>query len=80
MTTKHSPLSKIQAQADKMAAALKSMERDASVAKGETINFAIVMDDKVIRIEAAWSMIRATEEAALAAYIVKQMREEKESA
>lgn len=38
------------------------------------MKFGVVMDDKVITLEIAWDTIRATSEAGLAEYIMKQMR------
>jgi hypothetical protein len=86
MTTKHSPLSALKAQADKIAAILKAAERgekidvrfaekiDAARAK-ESFKIGIVMNDKVITIEMPWTMIRTTSEAGIAEYIIRQMRE-----
>jgi len=86
MTTKHSPLSALKAQADKIATTLKAAERGHKVDArfAEKINAAranpslkvgIVMDDKVITIDLPWSVIRTTSLAELSEYIVKQMRE-----
>lgn len=86
MTTKHSPLSALKAQADKIAETLKAAERgekidvrfaqkiDAARSK-ETFKVGIVMDDKVITIEMPWATIRSTSEVGLAEYILNQMRE-----
>lgn len=86
MTTKHSPLRQLRAQADKIAAMLKAAERgekidvrfaqkiDEARAK-PAFKAGIVMDDKVLTIEMPWTLIRDTSEAALAQYIVDQMRE-----
>ena len=86
MTTKHSPLNALKAQADKIAAMLKAAERGdkidvrfaekiaAARAKG-SFKVGIVMDDKVITMELPWSVIRAYAEASLSEYIVNQMRE-----
>lgn len=81
MTTKHSPLSALKAQADKIAARLKVAGRvgfieeiDPARAK-ESFKVGIVMDDKIITIDMPWTTIRATSEAALSEYILKQMRE-----
>lgn len=86
MTSKHSPLSALKAQADKIAATLKAAERgdqidvrfaekfNAARAK-ESFKVGIVMDDKVITIEMPWATIRSTNEAGIAEYIVGQMRE-----
>lgn len=91
MTTAHSPLRVLQAQADKIAAALKAAERGETIASDpagkitaarakESISVAVVMDDKILKIEMPWAKIRESSEAALAAYIVKHMREARESA
>lgn len=86
MTTAHSPLSRLKAQADKIAATIKEAERgekidvrfaekiDAAHAK-ESFKVGIVMDDKVITIEMPWATIRESSEAGLAEYILDQMRE-----
>lgn len=86
MTTKHSPLSAIKAQADKIAELLKRAERgekidvrfaekiDAARDK-ESFKIGILMDDKVITIEMAWATIRSSSEAGLSEYIVGLMRE-----
>lgn len=90
MTTAHSPLSAIKAQADKIAASLKAFERGEKIdvpfaqkiaaARGQaSIKIGIVMDDKIITIDIPWAIIRRTGEVGLAEYIVKQMREEKDS-
>lgn len=85
MTTSHSPLSVLKAQADKIAATLKAAERgekidarfaekiDAARAK-EGFKVGIVMDDKVVKIEMPWCLIRETSETGIAEYILKQMR------
>ncbi|MES0071848.1 hypothetical protein [Mesorhizobium sp. M0058] len=86
MTTKHSPLNALKAQADKIAATLKAAERgekiDARFAEKiaaarakESFKVGIVMDDKVITIEMPWATIRGTNEAGIAEYILGQMRE-----
>ena len=86
MTTGHSPLIALKAQADKIAAILKAAERgekidvrfaekiDAARAK-ESFKVGIVMDDKIITIEMPWATIRSTDEAGIAEYILEQMRE-----
>ena len=83
MTTKHSPLSKLKAQADKIAEMLKRAERGEKIdvrfaekieaARGKDVG--IVMDDKVIMIDMPWAIIRSASEAGLSEYIVRQMRE-----
>lgn len=86
MTTKHSPLSALKAQASKIAANLKAAERGDPIdvrfaekiaaARGkESIKFAIFMDDKIIKIEMPWATIRNTNEAGIEEYILTQMRE-----
>ena len=86
MTTKHSPLSALKAQADKIATTLKAAERGEKIdvrfaekidtARGtDSFKFGIVMDDKIITIEMPWATIRSTNEAGLAEYVLRQMRE-----
>lgn len=90
MTTKHSPLRVLKAQADNIAATIKAAERgekiDARFAEKiaaarakESFKVGIVMDDKVITIDMPWSTIRATSEVGLSEYIVRQMREAREA-
>ncbi len=90
MTTKHSPLSALKAQADKIAQTLKAAERGEKIdvrfaekineARGkESFKVGIVMDDKIITIEMPWATIRATSEVGLSEYIVKQMREARDT-
>lgn len=90
MTTKHSPLRALKAQADKIAATLKAAERgekidlrfaekiDAARAK-ESFKVGIVMDDKIITIDMPWATIRSTSEVGLAEYILNQMREARDA-
>lgn len=91
MTTKDSPPRRLRAQAGRMAALLKAVERGArpdvphaekllAARQRETTRFGIAMDDKIISIEMAWSTIAATDEAALAEFIVAQMRETRATA
>lgn len=77
MTTKNSPYAKLKAQADKIAAILKHPKARSQSKRPDapTVNVGIVMDDKVIRIDMAWTLIAETEEAALAEYIMRQMQE-----
>ena len=90
MTTKHSPLSALKAQADKIAETLKRAERGEKIdvrfaakidaARGkESFKVGIVMDDKIITIDMPWATIRATSEAGISEYIVKQMREARDA-
>lgn len=83
MSTKHSPLRQLKAEADKIAAHLKAAERgDVTLKDGArakpAVTVGVVMDDKVLKIALAWETIRATSEAGLSAWIVKQMRDERE--
>lgn len=86
MTTRHSPLNLLKAQADKVAATLKAAERGEPIdarlaarldeARGkENLTFGIVMDDKIITITLPWERIGATGEVGLSEYILKLMRE-----
>lgn len=46
-----------------------------SEARGrDSFKFGIVMDDKVITVDMPWETIRATGEAGLSEYIIKQMK------
>lgn len=86
MTTSHSPLTRIKAQADKIAAMLKAAERGeridvrfaAKIAEARTkdsFKVGIVMDDKIVTITMPWVTIHGTSEAGLSEYIINQMRE-----
>jgi hypothetical protein len=85
MTTSHSPLSVLKAQADKIAAMLKAVDRGEKIdmrfaqkieaARGkESIKFGVVMDDKVVIVDVPWATLRETSEVGLAEYILKLMR------
>ena len=86
MTTSRSPLRVLKVQADKIAATIKAAERGEKIAdvrfaekieaarSKESFKTGIVMDDKLITIEMTWALIRATSEAGLSEYILKQMR------
>jgi hypothetical protein len=90
VTTSHSPLRVLKAQADNIAATLKAAERgekidvrfaekiEAARAK-DNFKVGIVMDDKVITIEMPWTMIRQTSEVGIAEYILKQMRDARDT-
>lgn len=91
MTTKHSPLSALKAQADKIAAMIKAAERGEKIdvrfaekieqaRAQDSFKVGVVMDDKIIKIEIAWSKIRETSEVALAAWILDYMRETRAAA
>ena len=87
MTTKHSPLRVLTAQATKIAMVLKAAERGENIevsdpvgkiaaARGrDSVTFGVVMDDKVLKIEMAWTTIRSTTAAGIIEYIMRQMRE-----
>ena len=86
MTTKHSPLRKLKAQADKIAAVLRAAERGekveamfaAKIAEARqkpSFKAGIVMDDKIITIELPWTTVAAASEGELSEFIVRQMRE-----
>lgn len=90
MTTKHSPLSALKAQSDKIAAVIKAVSRGEAVdprladqvreaLKTDVFKAGIVMDDKVITIAMPWTMIRETSEAGLSEYLLKQMRETRDT-
>lgn len=90
MTTSRSPLSKIKAQADQIAKLLKSVERGDPIPAGfdpegkiaaaratPGVTFAVVMDDKILKIDMRWAHIREFGEVALSEWIVKYMRGER---
>lgn len=90
MTTAKSPLHVLKAQADKMAKQLKSLESGSpaindpagkivAAKKRESITFALVMDDKMLKVEMKWETIRDTTEAGLAEYLLKHMREARDA-
>lgn len=90
MTTKHSPLNVLKAQADKIAAMLKAAERGEPIGIGfaakleeargkEHVTFGIVMDDKVIKITLPWQRILETGEVGLSELILKLMRETRDA-
>lgn len=92
MTTARSPLRALKAQSDKMAALLKAAERGevpsaqdtsgtiATARTKESIKFGVIMDDKVLRIEMSWATIRSTSESGISEYILKQMRDSRDTA
>lgn len=90
MTTSHSPLRVLKAQADSIAKLVKAVERGENpiedrggkiaAARGrESVKFGIAMDDKFLTINLSWSMIRETSEVGLSEYVLKQMRGNRES-
>lgn len=91
MTTSHSPLRALKAQADGIAKVIKAVERGENpvedrggkiaAARGkDSVKFAIVQDDKVITIDLPWATIRNASEVALAEMILKYMRGAREDA
>lgn len=90
MTTARSPLRKLKAQADKIAAEMKAMERGevnapdpagkvAAARVRESITFGLVMDDKVLKITMPWATIKELSEAGISAWILKYMREARDA-
>lgn len=87
MSTSKSPLRKLQAQADKTAAMLKAASRGegeaarkmAGALLKESVKFAVVMDDKTLIMELRWNEIRELSESGIAAYILKYMRDNRDS-
>lgn len=90
MSTARSPLRKLRAEADNIAARLKALERGevgtadpagkvAAARARESITFGVVMDDKVLRIEMPWDTIRSLSEAGISEWILKQMREQRDA-
>jgi hypothetical protein len=81
----------LKAQADKIAAALKAVERGEAVdiidARGkfaaarhkEAVKFAVIMDDKTLAIEIRWDTIRQMSETGIAEWILRYMRGARES-
>jgi hypothetical protein len=74
-----------------MATALKAVERGEQIAADpggkiaaararESVKFAVAMDDRILSIEMSWVTIRATSEAGIAEYILKQMRDVRDAA
>lgn len=96
MTTKNSPIKKLQTQADEIARIVKEL-----VSKKENGDFihdaktrakldeaklrgsfktGVVMDDKVLTIEIPWETVLSSSVKALSALVLVQMREEKPNA
>lgn len=81
MTTAHSPLSVLFAQASQIAKTIKAVERgeytDARIDRArskDSVKFAVAMDDKLVTVEIPWATIRETSETAMQAYILKLMQ------
>lgn len=90
MTTKDSPLRVLKAQADKIAAIIAAFERGDPIDPGfaqqleaarnhASFKVGIVMDDKIIKIELPWETIRSSGEVGLSEYILRQMREARDT-
>lgn len=82
MTTKNSPLSILQAQAEKIASTLKSSDfkrKMKNLGKNEA-KFAVVMDDKIIKITMPMSQIEASTQEEIKEFILKEMREKQSDA
>lgn len=90
MTTKHSPLSALKAHADKIAKMMKAAERGEKIdvlfaekieeaRTKESVKFGILMDDKFITVDMPWATIRSTGEVGLSEYILRQMREARDT-
>jgi hypothetical protein len=90
MTTKHSPIHVLKAQADNIAAIIKKAEcgekidarfaeKIAAARLTDSFKVGVVMDDKVITLELPWTTIRATTQAGLAEFILGQMREARDA-
>ena len=91
MSTARSPYRKLKAEADRIAAQLKAIERSdalgvpdpagkvAAARQRGAINCAVVMDDKILKIEMPWSMIKDSSEAGISEFILKHMREARDA-
>ena len=86
MTTAHSPIWELEAQAAKIASMLKKAERSEEIAhdgggkisaarKHDSVTFAVAMDDKILKIDMLWKTIRETSQAGIAEFILDHMRE-----
>lgn len=90
MTTARSPLRVLKAQSYNIAKMIKAIERGenptedrggklAAARNRESVKFGVVMDDKVLTIDIPWVTIRETSEVGIAEYILKHMRESRET-
>lgn len=88
MTTRQSSIKRLKAQADSMARILVAAERGEKIdtpfaekiiaaRQGPSVIFAVAMDDKIIKLELAWDMIRDSGRAGVADYILDLMREKR---
>lgn len=79
MTNASSPPHVLRAQARKIAVTLKGAQDgspDSTIKLADTVKFGVVMDDKVITIEMAWTSIRDFTIEGLTEYVLKQMQGE----
>lgn len=85
MSTSRSSRSKLKREASQIAQKLKAMERGevpemaATRRDKESVKFGVVMDDKVFTIEMTWAKIIESSEVALTEFILKQMRQSRET-
>jgi|GEM_PF-1126740 hypothetical protein len=86
MTTARSPLRVLRQQANHIAELLKRAERGEKIADDmggkiaaarsrPKVKFAVAMDDKVLIIDMSWATIREMSEHGISEYLLKQMRE-----
>lgn len=86
MVSKNSPFAELKVRADRIASQLKALERGDTkgihdprnaLAKAKAaghIVFAVVMDDKVIKVKMPWEVIRDTDEAGISQWILDYMQ------
>lgn len=90
MTTKHSPLRVLKQQANHIAKMIKAFERGEQIdhafahkleeaRRQSSLKFAVAMDDKVLAIEMTWQTIRTTSEPGISEFILREMRESRET-
>lgn len=91
MTTSRSPLRVLKAQADTIAKTIKAVERGenpvedrggkiAAARNKPGFKVGVVMDDKVLIVDMSWTTISETSEVGLAEFILKHMRDSRETA
>jgi hypothetical protein len=91
MTTAQSPIRRLRSQAVRIAKMLKDAEQGkptgavdpggkiAAARARDSIVFAVCMDDKTLKITMTWAAIKAASEAGLVEYILRQMRDARET-
>jgi hypothetical protein len=77
MTTANSPLHELTAQANKLAETLKKSANLSVIRIYDVCKFSVIMDDKIVVIEMLWETIRASSEAELSDFILRQMQEQR---